>query len=80
MANVLHLMIDRECEDFFRMNMNKSCTLFHLKWFQHSRTLFDRNVHSFHTMHSILMNLFDYNVDLFRKFTFDELTMVAKEI
>ena len=59
MANVLHIIDDTECEDFFRMNMDKNCSWFHQKLLHHYGKLHCKNT-------NILCSFFDYNIFSFR--------------
>ena len=79
MANVLHLMGDTESEDFFRMNMDKDWSWFHQMLVKKTNILFCKNTNIFHIMQTVLIHLFDYSIFSFRKLTYDELKVIARE-
>ena len=79
MANVPHFLGDKECEDFFRMNMNKHWSWFHQKLLIVKRREFCRNTNLFHIMQTVLIHLFGYNMFSSRKLIFDELKDVVNK-
>ena len=79
MADILHLMGDTECEDNFRMNMDKRWSWLYENLLQHDRKQF-RMGHHFHIMQSILKHCFGHNKLSFNNRTFDKLTVVVKEL
>ena len=79
MANVLHLMGDTDCEDFFRMNMDKYWSWFHNNWLKNKRRQFWKITNIHHIMQTVLVHLFSYSIFSFRKLTYDELKVVVKE-
>ena len=79
MANVLHLMDDTKCVDFFRMNMNKDWSWFYQKLAKKNNRWFCKNTNIFHIKQTVLIHLFGYSIFSFRKLTFDELKVAIKE-
>ena len=72
-------MSDTECEDSFRMNMDKHWSLFYQKLIENNKTRFCINTNIFHIMQTVLIHLFGYSMFSFRKLTFDELKAVLEE-
>ena len=79
MANTLHLMNDTDCENFFRINMDKHLSWFHQNLPKNNRIQFCKSTNLFQIMLTVFVHLFGYSIFLFRKLTFDELKMVVKE-
>ena len=79
MANVHLLMGDTECEDFFRMNMDKDWSWFHQKLVGKNNRRFCKSANIFHIMQTVLIQLFGYSIFSFRILTFNELTVSLKE-
>ena len=79
MDNVLHLLGDTECEDFFRMNMDKHWSWFHQKFIENNNRWFCINTSLFDVMQTVFVHLFGYSIISFRKLTFDEWKVVVKK-
>ena len=54
MENIVHMMGDKECEDFLKMHIDKPWLCFHQNLFQHEKRLFNRNIHLSHIMQLVL--------------------------
>ena len=66
-ANIIYLMGDTECEDFFRINMDKDWSCFHQKLVKKVNILSYKNTIILHIMQTKLIHLFGYSMFSFRK-------------
>ena len=62
MANVLHLLGETECENFFRLSMDKHLSLFHQVLLQYDRRIPCKNTNPFHIIQLVFVCLFGYSL------------------
>ena len=58
MANVLHLIGDTECEDFFGMNIDKDWSWFHQKLLKGNSRQFCKKTNLFYIIQTVLIHHF----------------------